>query len=135
MMPERMHVVSVPHTGTKFLLRILTKWRLDPRHVHISTSFPQGEQRARQWQKEGRRIVIPYRAPALCAESCAKRGERDQTDAFPLIHELAALPGVHLFRVDCAPEERESEWAMLADFCGVTDPGPVDWTPENAFNG
>lgn len=142
-MLDRVYVASIPHTGTRFTIRTLHGWgfvndypkvaRLT--HTHFAESYPEGGRKVEEWIAAGLPVVIPYRSPDLSAASSRKRGEVEHCGVFHLIERWRGSPNVLVFRVDCPEEGRAKEWAALAAFCGVSDPGPVDWTPENEFGG
>ncbi len=119
-------LVSIPHTGTKFVEAILTDMDLDVRHAHLHSTHP--AQNAREWISGGAQVVIPWRDPELAKISAENRGEAPRPDSeFDEVLEFAELPNVHLFVVE--PEDQEAELLKLKAFLGG-DP-QTDWEPVN----
>ena len=122
-------LVSIPHTGTKFLEAILTDMGLETRHAHLHSTHP--AQNAREWVSGGGQVVIPWRDPELVKISAENRQETPRPDSeFDEVLEFAELPNVHLFDVaPGTPEGKEEELLKLKMFLGG-DP-QTDWQPVN----
>lgn len=121
-------IVSIPHTGTKFVEYVLLEMGCDVRHAHFHA---RGEQDPRPWFEAGAKIVVPFRKPEKAAESARKRGEEPRPSAeWDELLALCDRPSVHLFNVE--PCCKKSELASLARFVGADVP-VIDWTPRNAW--
>ena len=121
----RVHVVSVPHTGTHFTLEVLrrsgVRWE---RRIHTTQEG---------WQDSfapGVRVVVPMRLLALVVASALNRGEPVRISDFNEIAKLRTSD-THFFRVDCEDADRRAELDKLGDFldCDMAD---VDWAPLNS---
>lgn len=124
-MPE-LRLASVPHCGTLFVQKLLG---LDS-HCH----FPDAV--IRTWVERGDLVVIPMRDPVSAYITTLNRSQNDPLAMlFNGMVEYARKPNVHLFRVDCPPNERHDELDRLASFAGWTYLPWTDWEPVNVTGG
>jgi hypothetical protein len=122
-------IVSIPHTGTKFVEKLLLGLGCEVRHAHMHSTAPD----PRDWLMDGCKIVVPWRDPDLARISALNRGEepRPGSETLELLR-WDGLPNVHFFTVDAASaDERAFEVYALCRFLGVAVPEHVDWTPVN----
>ena len=133
---ERVWVVSVPHTGTHFVLRLLEAmgpWTHPPRHTHDVQAVGAG------WVRAGRPVVVPIRPLELARISELNRFEEQKAhwhspsypkvraSDFRMVLSWAGLPNVLLFHVN----GDDSQVEQLAAFVGRPVP-PYSWDPVNA---
>jgi len=118
-----MKVISVPHTGTRFVVNLIRGAGVETvqQHTYDGNMW-------RVWLRDGEKAVIPLRDPVLCMISAINRMEQaswvdgfNQLLEWPLDHAL-------FFRVDCPERERATEVAALYNYIGAAVPD-TDWTP------
>lgn len=124
-------IVSIPHTGTKFLELILLDLGIETRHAHLHSTHP--AQNAREWVESGAKVVIPWRDPELARISALNRGEEPRPpEEFAELLSWADRPNVHLFHI--APGSNDAklfELEKLRRFLGLDEPPETDWEPVN----
>ena len=125
---SEIRVVSVPHTGTHFTMKVLGL------HEHMHWN----DHRVPELLNDSRvKIVVPVRAVSAVIETAKKRGNtvEDIIDGLGVVmgRTWRRHPRVHYFVVDCPDELRQIELANLSTFVGYecfTDWVPVGTTEE-----
>ena len=113
---DKFFVMSVQHTGTRFLVDLLDCKGAHVQHIH----GVEGE------KMEGRQIVVPLRHPRAIAESWHNRG-KSCMDLVERFDELMAYEGdYHVVTLDTL--EREAQLAELGEF-------KTNWKPIGHYNG
>ena len=115
-----MYVLSVPHSGTRWVLKHLREWGHEVGAIHTN------DPKWREVVASEHKIVVPLRDPVMVGISALNRDERSLAADF---NDLAPLVGrVHFVRVDCRTGDRDSEIRALCDYLEI-EPGSVDWAP------
>ena len=124
-------IVSIPHTGTKFLEDLLIGLKFDVRHAHFHSTHPL--QNAREWIDSGEKVIVPWRDPELSRISALNRGEEPRPlEEYDELRALTDLPNVHLFDIHPGSDEAEElELGKLQVFLGLKEPPETDWEPVN----
>lgn len=131
-------LISVPHTGTRWCIELLTearpKWHELGLNYHgRSHQFPHlyhghcvkdGQtQMAIKWAKEGVPLIMPMRHPYRVEESWRRRGERDKGGLVPAYQNMLTklLPHVSVFLpVDASPLVRAVAETKMNELVGRT---------------
>ena len=126
-------IISVPHTGTNFTVKVLMDMGYDVRCAHIDSTHPtHPAQDPSVWIKESGLVVIPWRNPELANISAQNRGEMPRPESdFAQALEWADLPHVHLFLVEPADDDKDYELQRLQAFLGAANEPETDWAPIN----
>lgn len=129
-------VISCPHTGTRWTLKLLQGWGLglgieqQAAHVRLTPRKLRGDEYdALGWEElmeSATHVVVPLRERALADASRDRRGQPRSTDEeWATMLSLGERANVHYLTIP----PTEADVQALADFLGV-EVGPVDWTPE-----
>ncbi len=124
-------IVSIPHTGTKFIEKLLLDMGLDVRHAHLHSTHP--SQDARAWVASGEKVVVPWRDPGLARISARNRHEEPRPlSEFAELLTWDDLPNVHLFRIEPGSDkDKELELRKLMAFLGLRKLPETKWEPVN----
>jgi hypothetical protein len=116
-------VLSVPHTGTRFLQRLLGAGGC---HTHHFRRPPYDA----VW-------AVPLRDPAEVVQSYVKRGKNvwDMADAFDALWEQLLLVGSRIIFVPIDMEDQRAEAIVRLQQAGVDVSLPVDWSPVGSWAG
>ena len=115
-------VVSVPHTGTRFL-----KERLSiEEHVHTNTNWDALYRRVKN-----RKLIVPLRNPSTVWRSwCRRRDDRDPLSWAPsffsawyMMHTLDQLFDLDIICIDKQEDERITDWRRI----GNADQDHANW--------
>lgn len=116
---------SVPHTGTRFVLRLIRSMGLRARYTHRIRE-------ARRLVEDGVRVVIPMRDPVLARISTMNRGftpaaveRRVPPRLFNTVAAWRTRSNIHVYPVPGSLRDIRA----LAGFLGVVAPEDVDWNP------
>lgn len=123
-------IISLRHSGTRWLMRTLESWGLSQQVQHVLPNTPMAQMRGAFF---GTPLVMPVRDPCMVAASQLNRWVPDETEGYAVLDQLATLPHAHLVYVDCPESERDAQYQALAAFLGIADPPPADWTHPGAF--
>lgn len=123
-----LQLLTVPHSGTRFLQQKFKGWGLRFRHRHFEFD-------SKFEIHEANKYVITLRDPLLCRISRMNRVGRMTDALFPShlwgqVVEIGDRPNVHYVRVD---QPRKDEEKLLANFCGLEHYIPSGWAVVESF--
>lgn len=106
-------IVSVPHSGTRFLMRRLNV----EAHIHANANWTQ------LWERvEGRQIVVPLRKPSDVWRSWCRRHPEDVLKwagsffvSWAVLHTLDQMCELDVICVDKCDDPRIDDWKPIGD--------------------
>ena len=120
-------LLTVPHSGTRFVAKVLDEWGVEHHRHHCSVGTYCDEMHFTQ-------AIVTLRDPILVRMSQMNRtGSTRENTSYPVwlwrqVVRLARLPNVHCVRID---QPRDDEARRLAEFVGRPDCA-IEWIPHES---